>query len=572
MHKFLLFIIGFLLFATRVSASGEFYTKYNVDYKFDSLGKSTITQNISLTNKTTNYYAPRYELEITGENPQNISGRDSTGPLKIDVTPKDATTTILTLYFNDIVVGRDKTLSFSLQYQGKPALHNGQVWELSLPKISQTNIDEYNLNLIVPESFGKPAYLSPPPVSSTSNTYRFTQDQLSQLGVVAAFGNFQSYSFRLAYRITGPGRIALPPDTGYQRVYFDSLVPPPDSVTIDPDGNWLASYQLKPGQTADIIVSGVAHLLAEPLTSFISPMANLDEYLKPTTYWQVDAPQIQELAKKLTTPQAIYDYVVAILSYDYSRVSTNPPPSRLGALAALAKPASAICTEFTDLFIAIARAAGIPTREINGFAYTNDPALRPVGLAADVLHAWPQYWDTNRRIWVNIDPTWAKTTGGVDFFNKLDFNHFTFVIHGLSDSLPPYPTQAKVSYTPYKEYPAQPLITKWRSPPFLIPFLPAKFSYHITNPNGQAVYYPPLALPPFGQTILTTTFVSRQLLGLKPQSVTIMAGATPVIYNIPARLYLPWQIFLAACASFLIITVVITAAKARSLYLQKCRG
>ena len=572
MHKFLSFIIGSLLFAARVSASDEFYTKYNVDYKFDSSGKSTITQNISLTNKTTNYYAPRYELEITGENPQNISGRDSTGPLKIDVSPKNATTTVLTLYFNDVIVGRDKTLSFSLQYQGKPALHNGQVWELSLPKISQTNIDEYNLNLVVPESFGKPAYLSPPPVSSTANTYHFTQDQLSQLGVVAAFGNFQSYSFRLAYRITGPGHIALPPDTGYQRVYFDSLVPPPDSVAIDPDGNWLASYQLKPGQTADIIASGVAHLLAEPLTSFMSPMANLDEYLKPTTYWQVDAPQIQELAKKLRTPQTIYDYVVATLSYDYSRVSSDPSPSRLGALAALAKPDSAICTEFTDLFVAIARAAGIPAREINGFAYTNDPALRPVGLAADVLHAWPQYWDANRRIWVNIDPTWAKTTGGVDFFNKLDFNHFTFVIHGLSDSLPPYPTQAKVFYTPYKEYPAQPLITKWNPPPFLIPYLPSDFSYHITNPNGQAVYYPPLVLPPFGQTILTTTFISRQFLGLAPQSVTIMAGATPVIYNIPARLYLPWQIFLAACASFLIIIIIVAAAKTRSLYLQKRHG
>ena len=81
MHKFPVFIIGTLLFATRVSASDVFYTKYNVDYKFDLLGKSTITQNISLTNKTTNYYAPRYELEITGENPQNVSGRDSTGPL-----------------------------------------------------------------------------------------------------------------------------------------------------------------------------------------------------------------------------------------------------------------------------------------------------------------------------------------------------------------------------------------------------------------------------------------------------------------------------------------------------------
>lgn len=36
-----------------------------------------------------------------------------------------------------------------------------------------------------------------------------------------------------------------------------------------------------------------------------------------------------------------------------------------------------------------------------------------------------------------VDPTWENTTGGVDYFNKLDLNHFVFAIKGSSSSNPP---------------------------------------------------------------------------------------------------------------------------------------
>jgi hypothetical protein len=91
--------------------------------------------------------------------------------------------------------------------------------------------------------------------------------------------------------------------------------------------------------------------------------------------------------------------------------------------------------EFTDLFIALARASGIPGRELDGFAYTANPALRPLSLTRDVLHSWPEYWDEIRG-WVMVDPTWENTTGGVDYFNKFDLNHFVFAIKGSSSEQP----------------------------------------------------------------------------------------------------------------------------------------
>jgi hypothetical protein len=39
---------------------------------------------------------------------------------------------------------------------------------------------------------------------------------------------------------------------------------------------------------------------------------------------------------------------------------------------------------------------------------------------------------------VPVDPTWANTTGSIDYFHSLDLNHITFAIHG-HDPVKPYP-------------------------------------------------------------------------------------------------------------------------------------
>lgn len=559
MRKILLFSVFWVLFSTfPVKAAKEFYVKDVVDYQFDNNGNSTITQHLSLTNKTAHYYASEYQLELNGENPQNISGRDSSGLLRISTIPKDASTTVITVNFNDIVVGLDNTLNFSLKYNGKPALHNGQVWEITLPKLGNPEmIDDYTLNLIVPPNFGKPAFISPPPNTSNNNHYSFTKDQVSKLGIVAAFGNFQTYDFKLQYHIVGSSTIALPPDTPYQRVFYDSIDPRPDSLTTDTDGNWLATYHLKNNQPLNIKAVGQAHIFAEPISNLgTSTKSDLDKYLQATPYWP-------HLSEQFKTPEAIYNYVVKTLSYDYSGIS-----SRKGALEALSDPTSSVCTEFTDLFIALARTSGIPAREINGYAYTTDTKLRPL----NVLHAWPEYWNKNNQSWISVDPTWGNTTGGVDYFHKLDFNHFAFAIHGLSDSSPKAASFHEVYYSSYREYPPQKLAFKWHNPLFIIPFIPLTFTLTYTNPNLQAVYNNPVTLPPLAQTNISTKFTYNHPFDFSPQSFPILIGGQSQTYNIPKQLFLPWQITLAIFVSLIIIGLAVLASKAWSLYFQKLRG
>ena len=56
-----------------------------------------------------------------------------------------------------------------------------------------------------------------------------------------------------------------------------------------------------------------------------------------------------------------------------------------------------------------------------------------------MLHAWPEYYDAASQNWIQVDPTWEKTTNGIDYFTDLDLNHLTFVIHGQKSDSPPPP-------------------------------------------------------------------------------------------------------------------------------------
>ena len=262
-------------------------------------------------------------------------------------------------------------------------------------------------------------------------------------------------SFKLSYHLENPlndyaeTTIPIPPDSAFQKIYYESIDPLPASIDMDSDGNWIATYKLKPRERIDVNVTGSVQIFSKE-REFNTPSEEvLSNNLESNEFWTHDDPNIIAISKTLNTPKDIYDYTVNSLSYDYERV--RPNIQRLGAIKALEHPDSAICMEFTDLFIALSRASGIPAREVNGYAYTENPEIQPLSLVADVLHAWPEYWDSERQAWIPVDPTWGDTTSGINYFDKLDLRHFTFVIHG-GDPVKPYaPGSYKLGPNPQKD-------------------------------------------------------------------------------------------------------------------------
>ena len=183
-----------------------------------------------------------------------------------------------------------------------------------------------------------------------------------------------------------------------------------------------------------VVVTGTAQVFFQP--RYKDQLEDFSAYLVAKPYWEINDPSLLALSEKLKDPKNVYDYVVSNLSYDMARVDQDL--IRFGAKATLDSPKTALCMEFTDLFVALTRALKVPAREIEGYAQTNNEKRQPVSLRKDILHAWPEFYDRVSQTWRMVDPTWENTTGGINYFDEFDFNHIVFAIHGI-DSVQPHP-------------------------------------------------------------------------------------------------------------------------------------
>ena len=503
---FAVLVLLFSLFTCPARAEGEFTTDVDVTYSVKESGITEVTNKIILTNVFSNLYATSYTIILDSINPKNILGYDTNGPLVVETTTNESKT-IIAIKFNDAVVGKDKSRNFWISFEESSfAIRTGEVWEISIPRLSEnTTFNNYYVNLLIPEKLGQEAYISPLPREKFKYNgyvhYKFNKTDVTKTGITAGFGEFQVFSFTLNYHLENPlthealTEITLPPDTAFQRVYYTNLVPKPTDIKVDLDGNWIATYTLKSRERVDVVASGNVQIFS-PLRAFLTPsQESLNASLKTDEYWQSDNPEIIKLAKELKTPKAIYDFVSTKLKYDFQRVQPNV--ERFGALKALQYENNAICMEFTDLFIALSRAAGIPAREVNGFAYTENPDIQPLSLVNDVLHAWPEYFDSEKSAWIPIHPTWGSTTGGVDYFNKLDLRHFSFVMHGQNSKFPYAAGSYKLGTNPQKDvFVSFGELPKERNTKLLlnaklsgwIPLVSNKLEFEIINNGPTAIY------------------------------------------------------------------------------------
>lgn len=487
-----------------VLAAGEFETRFYSTYEIDDNAGARVTHKISLTNLSANIYASEYSVTVGSTDVRSAQAFDDKGGLRLTSAASENSTTLTVFLDQRPVVGLMKTKSFSVQYAtGDAATKVGRILEINIPKTANSNeFADYSITIVVPKKFGSPSKVIPDYTSiketSQNSIVSFNKEQLKS-GVTAVFGTKQSFLLKLSYYLENKSSfgaektIALVPDTPRQRVEYKNLNPRPKKIETDSDGNWLGVYDVPAGEKLAVTAEAVAEVYLEPAVEISTGRA--EDYLGETDYWQVQDPTIKQLADKLKSPKEIYDFVTETLSYDYSRAENGV---RRGAVAALGAPNESICTEFTDLFIALSRAAGIPAREHDGFAFTTNPKLRPLSLKKDILHAWPEYWDKDRRQWIEVDPTWAKTTGGIDYFSKLDLSHITFVTHGKSATSPTpagfYKTkdsQTKtvlVEPTEVETATAPKILISAYIPELLSNWKKNKVKFEIANRGGSAAY------------------------------------------------------------------------------------
>lgn len=441
---FLLFIIFIFTPKPAVAQQGDIEKNFDIQaqvrYVVSEGGLTRVSQNITITNKSEFLYIPSYAITISSNGISNIEVTNASGKLTHTESNEDNRKTV-NIVFPEKIVGTAKKNSFTFSYDSDAiASKTGNVWRVYIPSVAKDNIfSSYSVIVSVPKSFGNPTIIKPYIKTVPGETvYNFSQKDLGESGISMTFGSSQIYNFSLKYNLENKNlvpvktEIALPPDTAYQVVDILSLSPTPEDVYQDGDGNFLATYVIPP-KTKRTVTADVA------VTSYAAPqyeedLQNPSRYLLQQKYWDVQNADIKKLSKTYNTPEKIYDYVVSTLSYSKEKAGNNN--TRIGAAEALRKPSFAVCLEFTDLFIAMARAAGIPARALEGYAYTSDENDQPVSLFEDILHSWPEYYDKEQKKWIMVDPTWGNTTHGVDYFNTFDFDHVTFAINGLDSEYP----------------------------------------------------------------------------------------------------------------------------------------
>jgi len=422
-----------------VIAISEFSTDYQIKHDVHENGLTSVTYLVSQTNNLSTVYATQFSLSVGQVEPSSVVVIDESQLVYPNISSTQNSTNI-SFPFANRVVGKDKVHHFSITYLTKDVVrHIGSIWEINIPNLAgNSSTRNVEISLKVPTTFPELAYISPKPTSSEQYSYKFNNLSLANRPITAIFGKTQYFDLSLYYNLENTlpkeklTKIALPPDTNYQTINIYSIDPKPAMVESDPDGNWLASYQLPSQGSLQVKVKAFARIDLYPKRSSLSETITYTQ--SAGNFWPTNDPKIVQLSQQLSGPESIYQYIVENLGYDLTRLREKQV--RPGALFALENPKRSICTEFSDLFITLSRSKKIPARELQGFAFSNNDQIRPVSLSQDVLHSWPEYYDSSRQTWIQIDPTWANTTKGIDYFNKLDMSHIVFAIHGTDPENP----------------------------------------------------------------------------------------------------------------------------------------
>ncbi len=490
-----------------------FTTSLNSTYRLSETAPPRVTHEVTVINETREAFIQEFSLRVNSQTITDAVASSALEPsIPVTVT-KEREQTRLAVNFARPVLGVGKSSSFALSYTDSSLYsQTGLIKEVQIPPFEHgLPVTTHTVTVEVPPSFAVLSRSHPQPSQlstlASATTYHFNFSGAGSSAIYLLFGQKQRYDLLLRYHLENPTitpvytQIVLAPDTAYQRVFYSSIEPPPSAVTTDRDGNWIASFTLEPKSEHSVIAKGFVEVFDKP-EPFVNTSA-IDHriYTQAQPYWETG--ELDKALLQLATPQAVYDYVVSALTYDYSRL-TETIPARYGSQKTLDNPTQALCFEFTDVFVALARANGIPSRAVMGFAQTSNQSLRPLSANPEALHAWPEYYDTQTKQWRSVDPTWQKTTGGVDYFNHFDVNHVALAILGESSQSPLPAGYYKQEGVPTKDvfiqvardtaFPHRSFVVKPEYPLASLVGLSNAITLRLIQTSGSALYSIPLSL------------------------------------------------------------------------------
>jgi transglutaminase-like putative cysteine protease len=221
----------------------------------------------------------------------------------------------------------------------------------------------------------------------------------------------------------------LPP---YQEVEQTSISTGEYRIFSDEYSNSIAEFDLgdlSPGQaiSLDIAYRLKVHKLEYDLSKCTGSMPSI--FLSPELFIESDNPQIRSLSAELAQghsnpcewARSIFNYIGDNLIYTYNGKDW-------GAQAALGEMGSD-CSEYSDLMVALSRAAGIPAVYLEGLVY-----LEPGSEAlARREHAWLEVYLPGIG-WAPMDPTMGRSLSQRESFFAANSPDHIIVTRGRNPS------------------------------------------------------------------------------------------------------------------------------------------
>ncbi|VVC00361.1 Transglutaminase-like superfamily protein [uncultured archaeon] len=192
--------------------------------------------------------------------------------------------------------------------------------------------------------------------------------------------------------------ISVPLSSPYQKVETQS------ARRLDEEGNdYIVVSSSSPANpfhySERITVSSIARSTDSLPDSYEVP-PEAAQYLAQTSRTESGDPQIRALAQNITAGASdpfekaarLAVWVNSNMAYDESMVGQEN--SALWAL----QNRRGVCVEYSTLFIALARASGLPARYVTGYVYSDQ-------FGSWLGHAWAEVYLGK---WVPVDPTWLE--------------------------------------------------------------------------------------------------------------------------------------------------------------------
>ncbi len=149
------------------------------------------------------------------------------------------------------------------------------------------------------------------------------------------------------------------------------------------------------------------------------PRMDLAEYLRPEPLIQSDDEEIIRTAEELANWRFMWDKnpirITNVLTREVHRMLEKRITFSVPNAVQVLQSGQGDCNEHTVLFVAMARALGLPARTAVGLVYVD---------GAFFYHAWPEVWLGE---WVAVDPTFGQAPA--------DAAHIRFVVGGLAQQV-----------------------------------------------------------------------------------------------------------------------------------------